>query len=723
MPDIKISQLPTDTTMANTDLLPFSRPLGAGNWESKAIAGLDLLSSLSSDRILTVAKSGIRDASTIKDAVVLAIALSPTQANPVVINVMPGSYLEDNPISIPEWVSIYAEGGSYSTIVVASNDGNIFVGNGNSAISRFTIVGSPAFSNVAYKSTTTTTGIINYSVLINCRTGILSDNGSINTSFIIGISLGGSLDKLISAINGGYILATSCVATGGTCGFYSYGTGSELQLYSCQADNCISGMCSDNNGYINGLSVNFDSCTNSIHIGSSGSSHIKAIGCYIENSVVNDIYIESATARLGCMGHVDSSKFNIVSEAQVTIVADDENFNGGLIVGQSSLQGKVSIGTPGALTLQEDMQLNVGEGSAFTKDKLGKEIVEYWSYDDDAASGSKFTRFANNAGTQLIDENDAIIVGCRYPFPAIRLNITVPLTTTNYITTEYWNGSTWRDLTARLPGGGVAGYKRLDFTRRLNQIFRNAELQFVEMNTALNTNGDWIAANNVTDEIPLWNAGESFYAVRFRNNGSLTTAMTFDDGRVKPNAFMVSTSGKKANFGQYRTNKVYVIDSKGFYPDPTYPPAYVTLPMSTHITYADNPTFLKANVESKITVAFIIPEEIDTSSPLTYYLDGVITANDPGKNIYTTMYKAFIDVTDPSQVVGSLPEVEVDQLTTVTGAANSFISVVQDFDVSNMIAGDQLLISVARFGTDGADTYSGDFILGDVSFEYKVKFL
>lgn len=723
MSDVKISQLNSDTTIGDSDLLPFSKSLGGGQWESKSITGSNLSGSLTSTRILTVNKSGIRDADTIKDAIDLAVALSPTQANPVVIKVMPGSYAEDNPISVPEWVSIYAEGKYYGAIIVASNDGNIFVGNGNSTIERLTIVGSVAFSNTAYISTTTTTGVITNCALINCRQGIVSDGGSINASFIIGTSVVGGLDTLLRAIDGGYILGTSCVSTGGTNGFCSCGSGSELYLYSCQAEDCINGLYADDDGYIDAFSNRFEDCTNGIHIGSTGSSQVKAVGCVIEDSVTNDIYIESATARLAYIGHIDSSKFSIISGATVDIVADDENFGGGLVVGKASLQGKVAIGTPGAIILEEDMQLNVGEGNAFELDKQGNPIVEYWSCDDSAASGSKFTRFANNAGTQRTGANDAIIVGCKYPFPAIRINIITPLTTANYLTTEYWNGSTWVDLTARLEGGGVAGYKRLDFTRRKNQIFRNTELQFVEMSSELFSNGDWAAANNVLDEIPSWDAGESFYAVRFRNNGPLTSGMVFDDGKVKPHSFMISTSGRKANFGVYRTSKIYVIDSKGFYADPTTPPAYVTLPMSTHITYANNPTFLKTNVESKISVAFIIPDDIDTASPLQCYVDGVVTANDPDKDIYTTMYRAYIDSTDPAAPVGSLPEVEVEQLTTVTEGANTFISVVQDFDISGMSPGDQLLIAVSRFATDPADTYSGDFILGNVTFKYKAKFV
>jgi len=726
MTDIKISQLGSTITLNNADLIPVSKSLGGGNWESQSISGINLMRGLTSTRTISVAKDGTRAADTIKNAVTLAVALSPTESNPVVIQVFPGSYYEDNPITIPEWVTIYSEKGQYAVDVVANNDGAIFISSGNNVIDGFSIIGDVAFSNIAYKSSTSTTSQITNCIIKNCYTGILSDNGSVIATLTTGLSLQRVFDKFISSVNGGFIAATSCSLTGimtrPVCGFSSSGSGSELYLFSCMASNCVSGVSANQDGYIDSLSGHFEDCDNSVHIGATGSSHIKAVGSIIEDSVVNDILVESATARLAYIGHLDSSKFSIVNGAAVTMIADDENIDGGLIVGKSSLQGKVGIGTPGALTLGEDLQVNIGEGSAFVNDAQGNEIVEYWSYDASAPSGSRFTRFANNAGTQLTGANDAIIVGCKYPFPAIRLDVDVALVTANYITTEYWNGSTWVDLSSILPGGGVAGYRRSDFAKRNNLIFRNVETQFVECSSELFSNGDWSDDNDVLNEIPAWDANESFYAIRFRNNGALTSGMTFKNAMVKPHSFMISTSGYKANFGLYRTNKSLYIDSKMFYPDSTNPPSYIDLQMSSNIRFSNNPVFLKANAISKVATAFVIPSDVDTSSPLECWIDGVATTNDPNKGIASTIYIARVDSQNPG-IVGSLPEISVDQVTTVTGANNSYVSIIQDIDISGYNTDDLLLVAFARFATDPADTYGGDLVVGDITFKYKAKFV
>ena len=726
MSDVKISQLSSVTSLEPADLLAISKSLGGGNWESRSITANNVLNSLASTRLLKVAKDGTRDADTIKDAIALAVTLVPTEFNPIAIQVFPGSYTENNPISIPQWVTVYSEAGQYSAAIVASNNGDIFDGNGNSTLDGFTIIGLPAFSNVAYKSTTHTTGEIKNCILINCHTGILSDNGSINATFVTALSFQRVFDKVLSAINGGFLVATSCSVTGimtrPIYSFYSNGTGSELYLFSCVSNNSINGIYANNNGYVDSLSNHYEGCDNSIHIGSTGASHVKVMGCILDSSLINDLFVESSSARVAYIGHIDSSKFSTVSGAEINIVADDENTAGGLIVGKSSLQGKMSIGTPGAITLGLDQQVNIGEGSAFVNDAQGNPIVEYWAYDFSAPSGSKFTRFANNAGIQLMDSNDAIIVGCKFPFPAIRLDVDIAMVTANYITTEYWNGTTWVDLTAQFPGGGVAGYRRSDFAKRTNQIFRNVETQFVEVSQSLFNNNDWDDAINILNEIPKWDANESFFAIRFRNNGVLTTPMTFTNGMVKPHSFMFSSSGKQANFGIYRTDRSLYVDSSGLAEDVTNPPSYTFIQVSPRISYNKVPVFLKANAISQASVAFTMPYDIDTSSPLRCYVDGTaIQAG--GGDILTTIYIARIDSNNPPTNM-PITDTEIGpQITSIPNATNTFATVYQAIDVSSMSSDDLLFVSFARQATDPSDTYNGDFIVGDITFRYHAKFV
>lgn len=277
MADIKLSQLASVTSLNNADLLAVSKSITGGNWESKSITAQNVYKSFgSSSRSLKVSQEGVRDASNIKDAVALAVALvpPPSEFDPVIIQVSPGSYYEDNPITIPQWVTIYSEGGIYSSAVIAENDGDIFISSGNNLLNGFTIVGGIAFSNIAYKSTTHTSGQITNCIIINCYNGIFSDNGSIIATFITGLSFQRVFDKFIRSANGGFIAATSCSLTGiitrPVCGYSSSGTGSELYLWSCSVANCVRGISAGQNGYIDVFSAHLDGCDDSIHIGATG---------------------------------------------------------------------------------------------------------------------------------------------------------------------------------------------------------------------------------------------------------------------------------------------------------------------------------------------------------------------------------------------------------------------------------------------------------------------
>jgi hypothetical protein len=303
MTDIKISQLGSTTTLESADLIPVSKSLGGGNWESKSISGLNLLHGLTSTRLLTVNSNGTADASNIKDAVAIALSMSPTQDDIVAIQVYNGTYLEDNPIVIPPWVTISTVSGFYGVMVTAINDGNIFQSTGGGVVlNGLTIVGGTGFSNVGFLSTSFNPSLIQNCAIVDCEVGIWSNGGHINSTIIKGSSLTKSINKFLYASNGGYLSCTTGIlgdnGNTSTYGLYSDGAGSEIYLFSGYISYATNGIYANNNGYIDSFSSHFDHCNNSIYIGSTGSSHIKAVGVVVEDSVTNDVLVESATARL-----------------------------------------------------------------------------------------------------------------------------------------------------------------------------------------------------------------------------------------------------------------------------------------------------------------------------------------------------------------------------------------------------------------------------------------
>ena len=119
MVDIKISQLTNVSSSQLTDLFEISRNLGGGSFESHSLTYRDLLHSIVGDNIITV-DSDSSDATSIEDAISQANAKVPSSTNPVVILVQPGVYTENNPLTVPDYVSIIAFGDSNTTSILAT---------------------------------------------------------------------------------------------------------------------------------------------------------------------------------------------------------------------------------------------------------------------------------------------------------------------------------------------------------------------------------------------------------------------------------------------------------------------------------------------------------------------------------------------------------------------------------------------------------------------------
>jgi len=725
MSNVKISELSNVSSVANADLFPLSKSMGGGLWQSKSITAANLLKSLvASSRTIVVAKDGVSDATTIKTGIALASALSPTQADPVAVQVSPGQYTEDNPIAIPPWVTLYAEGDYYSAEVIPSNDGVVFSASGSSILNGFTIYGANAFSNVAYKSTTYTNSEITRCLIYNCDIGVLSQGGSITCNNITGISTVKVFSKFVSCINGGFLSCVDCSVTGTitrpTYTYHCEDTDSQLYLFTCAVNNCINGVYVNSDGYIDVLSCHIESADNAIFIDTTGSSYFKSSGIIIEDSVVYDVKILSPNARFSFSGgHFNSYKRSIVSGATVDIVADDEGLDGAKFVGESNLEGAFGMGRPGATYEQEDIVFNVGDARSYYLDQFGDTIAEYWYYNASNASGSRFTQYVDYAGSQLADNNDAIIIGSKYPFPAIRLEILSAANVgSNTIVAEYWDGSAWQSTT-------MCAYNRETMDRSSNRPFESVEDHYVEISQKVLENVDtvsgWNSDRNILDEVPDWTVGYDLYPLRFRNNGALVTGMTFRSGEVRGDGHQVSTtSAKTIRWGKFRAKKTIYVDSAGLDKSVDYPPSDVPLRMSANISYQLIPSF-NNNMVSEITTAFLVPYDIDTASPLTCYFDGIASSANTGA-ISTTAYVSRIDASAVLIVAGALPETVYNQFTNVAGVANSFTVVSQEVDISGYGTNDVVLIGFKRNGTNVSDTYDGDFLLGDITFQYYSKF-
>ena len=713
MVDVKISELSNVSSNNLTDLFEISRRLGGDNWESRSTTYHDLVHSIAGQSVITVGSAGAC-ASTIEDGIAHAVDRGVSVTNPIVIIVQPGIYTE-NPLTVPDYLSIIASGDNNTTYVDAvTTTSPIFTMNNYSIVAGLYFRNANGSGGCGIKGAGTNC-VVEDCASSNCETGFYAtDSASMRVVNSATINIPGQICTYAYRSDNSASLtvelgiAYGTVASMITNGFYCEGSGSKIFAPAFFAFNCTNGLHSDDGGFIDSDSGYIKYCTNGIRVGSTGTGTIiNAFASSIIDSTTYDILIESVTGIIDFSGKYDRTKRSIVSGALFDSYAIDQAHNEFYVTAGSVVEKSMDIGIPGAT----DVGLDVGEGGSYVNDEQGNAIVEYWAYDASAASGSRFTRYTSNTGTQLIGEGDAIVVGSKFPFSAIRLDITVAANLgSNSIIVEHWNGTTWTEDT-------ICGYKKVDMTHRGTTIFQNIETQYVEFGTAIND--DWVSDRNDLDDVPDWDLAIDMYPVRFRvSGGSLTTAMVFDDGRVRGDDFDIKGAKDVVNWGRNRGTDGIFLDSDDLDDDITNPPSRVTLPFSTNITLSNLPEFSDGSISSVI-VFTEIPAWADTSTPVELRCSNLWSSADTGN-----VNLDYI-VTRWHGVLGSVTETSYSSVTSGPGVANKTKGISQSIDISSYAPTYKLIIKITRDATasNPLDTYVGDITMSGCVFRYTRKII
>ena len=707
MTDIKISQLSNVASVNFTDEFAISRANGS-EWDSYSLTYHDLVHSIVGQSVVTVDIDG--NITTIEAGISEAQEKTPSATQPAVILVKPGVYTE-NPLTLPDYVSLIATGDNNTTYVDAITTTSPILTLGNySSVTGFTFRNANGSGGAAVKGIGSN-GIMTGCSSLNCETGFWEGGGNsiraINCAVIKTPGQVGTYAYRSDA--SGVFTIEQCIVNGATTislvdyGFYCSGVGSRMFMPTFFAFYCVNGVYVNNGGNIDSDSGYIQNCTNGMRIGSGGSdSLITSLGTSIESCTTYDVFIESTTGQIDFTGKMDYNKRSIVSGSDIASIGVDRANDMIKSTGKLSIEGSTDIGIPGAFTDALGIGLDVGEGGSYNVDSLGNSIVEFWQYDDSAASGSKFTRYADNAGTQLGDEDDAIVVGSKYPFSAIRLDVnTASNVGSNSYVAEHWNGLTW-------VSDGICAYKKSDMTSRGTVIFQNVETQYVEFGKGIND--DWVSDENILDEVPNWDYGANMYPVRFRNNGgALTTPMVFDSGKVRGDDFDITDSQIIVIWGRYRQQETLVIPVDLMSSDSNNPPANVTINISTNVSSDVLGNFQDGAV-SALNYRQIIPTWADPSTEMRltvmmYPLNG----NVGNVNIVARI----VPLGAGSIIDGSATENNHSLIGTTPGISNSLFGAVTDIDIELYSPGSGFVLSLERDATAGnpLDTYVGNIVV------------
>ena len=723
--DIKLSELGSVDSAQLTDLFEISRAIGGGYYESRSMSYQAILDSIHGLRTVTVNQSGTADYSTIKDALAYASTIA-TSTNPITVVVYPGTYLEDNPLVIPDYVSIQSFGGQFTTAVGALNADVIFQCGYRSIVKGITVqaVASAGYIGTTGFYITKPLGVIEDCIVVNCENGVWSDGVLADSTVILDFAV---LNFTTSKVVRGYyatdnsrlVIKTSLTNSANPSNLIDYGLYCDNAIIYCSATNfseCDIAIYCDNGGVIELNSAYIYDGNKGLVIGSNGSnSDINANGVEIASTVSDEhVTIESITGHIDLIGSYESYKRSIVSGGAFHSLAQDNSTMGSTLIGNTKVENRFDIGIPAKRELGLDIGVDIGTGEAYLKDRFGGDVVEYWTYDASAVSGSRFTRMANNAGTILADNGDALIVGGRYDYSSLMVDISQAANLGSAsIVTEHWDGSNWVEHY-------VATYNRSDFTHRQNDFFQNIETQYIEHGT--DVYDDWASADNVLDEIPSWDLGTDMYAIRFRNNGgSLVTPAIISNGKVKADNFSVQVSGEAVSWGRNRISEAVTVEASAWDPDSTNPPSFVDVIVTSNISLTNHPSFLN-NSLCKASVFTKVPLWADTSTPLTVNAGMFCPTSDISADSNFTLRVAIIK---NGLVIGNVSEEIYSVTTTMSGVANKIQQLSQEINIQEIQPGWNLLIGLERDSTVGnpLDAFTGDIVFMALQLVYTRKII
>ncbi len=463
------------------------------------------------DQII-ISKGSQGDYTSIKDAIT-----NNNNANTIFI-VYPGTYVENNPITLPTGSSLMAAGTPGNTTIVAQNPGSdVIILSPWCKIMGFAIYGAStagsrgiyfdgSVNGAAYSS-------INQCIIQHCDIGIETDNGP--DTLICYRSLvhptAATLAKGIYVHSGGQFVGSSIRVTGVptvplyiTDAYTCSGAGSKLSLTTASGNYCTTSLNLDNGGNFELTLFTANGCGTGLYIGNTlTTSKIRATALNMIGSTTYDIDIQTTDAEISlCSCEIDENIINnpnsVMINAKFYSFTDNKKFQ--------VITGDIRIGT-----LQTPSTLMVGEGkyknstiTVFSNDNLE---VGTWvdnTVDSLSSNGSTFNIFGG------VTAGNCLYIGSITNIYGIKINVTTAsnISSKRDIISEYWDGGAWSQICS------MQVFTTAPYYHHMNSFVSSANKQHIRYNITSATsmpnktlngvsNKKWIRYRIVNDIVGL----------------------------------------------------------------------------------------------------------------------------------------------------------------------------------------------------------------------------
>jgi len=508
--------IPVVTTI-NQVMTAYVEPPAVTSVQVQMTANQNLLTTSSGDTLfsinpqeIVVSQIGRGHFTTISAAIA-----SVQSGNVVIIHVYPGTYQENNPISLPNGCSIKAVGSAMNTIIIGKNSNvPVFETSISNIIDSLTIIGGSYGVSHNGLSATTFSGIEN-TIFLNSTVSVAGSpfllsrvnfifSNTDNSNFIAITVNGGSLiandvkiNSIPTSLGGGGLLVTN----GGLA---------SIDVFSVYY--CTNAVSIKNNSSIRSTLVTIQNCTNGCSVLPNDVGYGNLISQYcigtltIEGSTAYDLNIEANANLQFLAAQLDDSK--IYNPNNIIINSNIQNYRN--TVNYQILSGNVFIGTESISTI-------TSIGTNINTNNMLCYLFDGTNYVDESAN------FRIPADPPVTINNQSLFISHK---TSIINGFDIYSNLNTNPTLSYWNGSTWVNLNY-----SIYDIKNLTFS---SQITNSASIYFD--NTYL---PQQVAVNSVTA-----------YWIRVTlSNCNITNIV------LHANCSAFNIIGQNRKYGQTRCNK------------------------------------------------------------------------------------------------------------------------------------------------------------------------
>jgi len=678
----------------------------------------------------TVGKSGA-DYTSISDALDAADLVA-TSSNRILIEVYPGDFSENNPLSIPDYVTLNFPARHEITRVIPQNlDQHAFV------IGRDTeLIGA----RVRWESQSNS-GTAAYHILSTAQDTELHDCAATNADASI-LCDSTSTDVLVRSftINGGastYGIRLSAGAklyckdismAGGAIVDYPIDLGANSHGHFDMFDHADSGV------FVYGINMAAGSVLHGsimrLTSNSTGTTLINNGG----TAVILGLQTEDVAIGIDCLGGGSTSIHGAeivagTTDLRTQTANDTVMITGGSlsrkrlslfagsgvyatfldtsIVGDEAIVkiGELATGLPGA-----GSEAIFGEGDSYSWN------MQCWQWDDNLAAFTDVTtsardQSANDFGfTSPIGVDDALLIASPTFFVGIKINVVTPQTpdANTALVWEYWDGASWQEFKTMQTLAAYPYTKSAKFEALSSGVYQ------VRFDCVLD--GLVVADNNVAGELPDF--GENLYCVRVRVDTQVPTVEpSIRYIKVHTNRHEANSDGFIESFGRARQT----VEDPPIYPEnlsrgSVNVPTNIDVDITATLVHEHLRNGFTNNTTKQVQGTYTLGSEVDTSCPLVLKIVWLAADGNAGNVEWEVEVAPYSndDVLD-----GSISGVVSTSVVAASGTALKMQETSISLDVSDIGASAALSFMIKRDATVGNldDTYANTAIMHYIKFE------